>query len=331
MQASRQTDAAGYEKRHYRYHRHHDRHESSGARRRDELRGENALTSAAGGMHGGRSSIDFTTRSEFATPSLTPALSRTGSVMLTGPEDVTAVANSARHTEARSAEELLGEEQERAASRITGLKKSLFDLGSFSNTTTQRLDETYYAVLEKTSMLQSTVSAMRELAASSREILASFDNDTGELEREVQDQLETLGQFDDHEKRIQEMQARIQLGRGKIEQLSARVDVVKNRVEGWEKADMEWQEKTRKRLKRGWIVTSVIVGAVLLLSFGARYASTFVERGLDVAGSAQSLLRAGQGKDQNSSQMDEAEELANWLWKDQQAEPQDDLRFLDEL
>lgn len=180
-------------------------------------------------------------------------------------------------------------------------------------------------------MLQSTVSAMRELAASSRDILASFDNDTGELEREVQDQLETLGQFDDHEKRIQEMQARIQLGRGKIEQLSARVDVVKNRVEGWEKADMEWQEKTRKRLKRGWIVTSVIVGTVLLLSFGARYASTFVEKGLDVAGSAQSLLRAGQGKDQNSSQMDEADDLANWLWKDQQAEPQDDLRFLDEL
>ena len=111
-----------------------------------------------------------------------------------------------------------------------------------SNTTTQRLDETLYSVLEKMSVLQSTVTAMTELAETSHGILETFDRETEELARDVQSQLETLGHFEGHEKKIQDLQARIQVGREKIEKLSARVDVVNGRISGWEKADLEWQE-----------------------------------------------------------------------------------------
>ena len=211
-----------------------------------------------------------------------------------------------------------------------GLKKSLLDLVTVSNTATQRLDETLYAVLEKTSVLHSTVTAMRELAAASRDVLSTFGKETTELEREVHSQLETFGQFDGHEKKIQEMQARIQAGREKIETLSARVDVVKNRVEGWERADMEWQERTRKRLKRAWIVTSVIVAVVLFFLLGARWASYSAGKGLDAAGSPQTPSEAKPDEETNASST-VADELGSWLWNETHAEQQDNLRFLDEL
>lgn len=131
----------------------------------------------------------------------------------------------------------------------------------------------YYSILEKLGVLQSTITALWGLAAMSRETNESFKRDTQELVGELEGQLDAFGQFDEQQRRIQALQERIQNGRQRIGELSERVDAVRERIEGWERADREWQERTRRRLKAIWVVMSVIVTLVVLLVVSAQYAS----------------------------------------------------------
>ena len=85
----------------------------------------------------------------------------------------------------------------------------------------------------------------------------------------------------------------MQTGRAKIATLNDRVDVVRRKVEGYEFAEGEWQDKTRKRLRVMWIVMSVItvvvIGLVLFRytpakSFGPGVVHGVGKEGLRVGG-----------------------------------------------
>lgn len=152
-----------------------------------------------------------------------------------------------------------------------GLKQSLVELHTFSTTATRRLDETYYAVLEKTSALQNTVTALKDLAEASKEIYQTFEKETGGLEKDINNQIDSLGTFKDQESKIGSLQDRIHSGRKRIQALSGRVDAVRNRVEAWERADHEWQERTRKRLKVIWTVMLTLILVIVLLFVGFNY------------------------------------------------------------
>lgn len=137
--------------------------------------------------------------------------------------------------------------------------------------TTTRLDETYYAVLEKTSAMQNTIAALKDLAETSRNIYAGFEKESRDLEAEIATQLSDLSRFDGQQSTIEALQQRIQSGRTKVQSLSGRVDVVRDRVEAWERADQEWQNRTRRRLKVIWSVMFVATVAVIMLSVVASF------------------------------------------------------------
>jgi len=176
-------------------------------------------------------------------------------------------------------------------------------LESFASSTTKQLNETYCSVDEKLVALQSTIAALKELAEHSRQLNSSFDTDADELVTDISAQLDAFGQFKGQEERIGSLQSRIQAGRELIGSLSERVDAVSDRIESWGQADREWQEKTRKRLKVVWVVTSIVVFLVLLLFIGSQYAPEGLEEtttriasnGLDtlrdVAGAKVDVLR----------------------------------------
>ncbi|VUC28406.1 unnamed protein product [Clonostachys rosea] len=165
-----------------------------------------------------------------------------------------------------SKQDLLRQEREKA----NGLKQSLVQLHTFSTTATRRLDQTYYAILEKTSALQGTVAALKDLTESSREIYTAFEKDSKDLETDITGQLESLGHFDVQQSKIESLRDRIHEGRAKVKALSARVDTVRERVEGWERADQEWRDKTRKRLRVVWtaifLLLVIIAGLFMMLS-----------------------------------------------------------------
>jgi hypothetical protein len=145
------------------------------------------------------------------------------------------------------------------------LSNALISLNTLSNNTTRRLDNTYYSVLENLSMLQNTISSLKELAGIARELNGEFKSESEEIVGDIRIQLDGFEGFEKQEKKIAGLQARIVQGRDRIKVLGGRVDVVRDRVEGWEKAEFEWQEKTRKRLRVLWTVMSICAVLVVAL------------------------------------------------------------------
>ncbi|KAK7745470.1 hypothetical protein SLS53_002968 [Cytospora paraplurivora] len=167
-------------------------------------------------------------------------------------------------------EEALSREKERAEARVAGLKKSFVDLTAFSASTNRRLDDTYYSVLEKLASLQNTIVSLKKLASASASTNDSFVAESRSFLSEAQAQLDAFGQFDEQEKHVQALEARVHKGQERIEALSTRVDVVRQKVERWERADREWQERTRRRLKSIWGVVLGLALVLLLLYIGAK-------------------------------------------------------------
>lgn len=175
--------------------------------------------------------------------------------------------------------------------RRSGLKKSLAELEDFSVATTSRLGDSYNSVSEKLAVLKSTIIALKELAGLSRQMNSTFTTEAEELVADVNSQLDGFGQFEDQQARIEKLQGRIYEGRDKIKVLSKRVDVVRERIENWERADKEWQERTRKRLKFVWVVTSIMLFIFLLLFLSAQYAPESLEQPARLANSSLNTLR----------------------------------------
>ncbi|ORY66389.1 uncharacterized protein BCR38DRAFT_484025 [Pseudomassariella vexata] len=250
-----------------RLHRHHQLHHQL-HQRRQPSRDDGTLQPVSLTIQSPRASLDLP-RSEGVTPyTMSTDQSRRTSMLPPGAEELGALAAAAV---VASRERQLHEERSQAASRTAGLRKTLTDLTAFSNATTRRLDESYYAILEKLSMLQNTILVLKELAGMAQNTDDTFKADSQGLIIEVESQLNAVGHFDEQEKRIASLQYRIFTGRQRAQKLSERVDLVRERVEGWARVDKDWQERTRKRLKVIWVITSVMVLAIMFILFGVQY------------------------------------------------------------
>ena len=145
------------------------------------------------------------------------------------------------------------------------------------------------------SVLQNTIIAMKELAVMAQTTNDTFNKESQALVSDIQGQLDAVGQFDDQEFKIKSLQGRIHNGRARIQELSQRVDVVRERIEGWERADREWQERTRKRLKAMWIVMSIVFFAMVLLFLTAQYVTPMLEEVEGVGVGVTQALSSGLG------------------------------------
>lgn len=121
--------------------------------------------------------------------------------------------------------------------------------------------------------LQSTVSALKELAEESQTIHRNFEKDASEIENDITSQIAAMGEFKEHQENIESLTTRVQDGRARIRALSDRVDVVREQVELWERHDKESQDKTRLRLRAIMICITVVFFAVVILFLGAQYVS----------------------------------------------------------
>ncbi|TVY18550.1 hypothetical protein LARI1_G002133 [Lachnellula arida] len=190
-------------------------------------------------------------------------------------------------------------EREKGVVRATELRNALISLNTLSNNTTRRLDNTYYNVLEKLSMLQNTISSLKELAGMTKALNSEFKAESEEIVSDIRMQIDSFEGFESQESKIAGLQARIVQGREKITVLGGRVDVVRERVEGWEKAELEWQEKTRKRLRVLWIVMSVVavlvVAIVVLRYTPARTQGPGVVKGMNMTGLEKKVEEIGGG------------------------------------
>ena len=72
------------------------------------------------------------------------------------------------------------------ARREEHLRESLNNVEEVAMSSTRQLDDTYYSILEKASILRSTVASLQQLAEESKRMHSMFMEDTTKLEQETQ-------------------------------------------------------------------------------------------------------------------------------------------------
>lgn len=140
------------------------------------------------------------------------------------------------------------------------------NLNTLSNQSIRRLDNTYYSVLEKLGVLQNTIASLKELAKMTRHLNEDFELEADKVAKEIGASLDGFHGFETQQKHIEELAGRVKTGREKVQALGARVDLVRDRVEGWERAEGEWQDRTRNRLRLLWIIMSLAAAIMVALS-----------------------------------------------------------------
>jgi predicted nucleic acid-binding Zn ribbon protein len=218
------------------------------------------------------------------------------------------------------------------------LRNALLSLNTLSNSTTRRLDMTYYSVLEKLSTLQNTIASLKELANMTRKLNDDFKVESEEVVTDINAQLTQFSDFDDQQARIEALALRVQAGRQKIKTLGSRVDIVQDRVTCWELAEKEWKDKTRKRLRIMWTVIFVFLFIFVGLMVFQNYAPVKTQsaspfRGMNTSGLLGKMPDMEMMENETWTLKRKTEDKLDELRNHSQGPLQDDprLRIFDEL
>jgi hypothetical protein len=218
------------------------------------------------------------------------------------------------------------------------LRNALNSLNTLSNNTTRRLDNTYYSVLEKLSVLHGTITSLKELAGLTRELNEEFEHESQEVVTEIEASLAGFEGFEDQQKRIEALAERVKKGREKIKLLGDRVEIVTEKVDGWDKAEGEWRERTRKRLKVLWIIITVcgvlVLGLVAFQYTPARTQGPGVLKGFnasELSGDVPDLEKIRNETWSLKRKTEDALEKMKARGKEEKVEDDARLRVFDEL
>ncbi|KAK5174101.1 uncharacterized protein LTR77_001181 [Saxophila tyrrhenica] len=146
--------------------------------------------------------------------------------------------------------------------REEDLKESLKSVEEVGMSSTRQLDDTYYAILEKASMLRSTVSSLQQLADESQRMQSTFQEDTEKLEKDTEQSVQSLGQFEPQEKRINELVSKLEDARGRTNELNDQLESARLRVEAYEGRENEKVARRRVRLNITW---ATLLGVLMLV------------------------------------------------------------------
>ncbi|KAK5130909.1 hypothetical protein LTR08_001573 [Meristemomyces frigidus] len=142
------------------------------------------------------------------------------------------------------------------------LRQSLKEVEEVGMSSTRQLDDTYYGILEKASILRSTVASLQQLAEESRRMHPHFREDAEGMEKETRQSIEGFGNFDEQEKAINELVGELKVSKADTEMLNERLEAARNRIEAYEKRELAKRVKRRNQWNATW---GTLVGILLLV------------------------------------------------------------------
>jgi predicted RNase H-like nuclease (RuvC/YqgF family) len=126
------------------------------------------------------------------------------------------------------------------------LRATLQSLSDQSLKTSRRLDDTYYSILEKVSMLRQSIGTLQELSGLTKELHDNFEADTTELVEDVTGQVEAFNGFQTQQKQISHLESRIKAGKETADSLTARLAKAKERVDARAESEALWQTQNAR-------------------------------------------------------------------------------------
>lgn len=145
------------------------------------------------------------------------------------------------------------------------LRASLKNIEEVAMSSTRQLDDTYYTILEKASLLRATVESLQNLAEETREMHSSFQGQASKLESDTKDSLRAFENFDSQEKAITELVSQLKSSKEQRNQLDQRLEAARNRVEAYEMREKERKKSRRKRWSVVWAVLLASLGIIIAL------------------------------------------------------------------
>ena len=141
--------------------------------------------------------------------------------------------------------------------RLAAVNKTSIDI-------TRKLDYTYYKLLEKVGNLVSLVQSFQSLSTQTQELVSNFAREASTLETAVKNKLETFQTgFHERETRVRRLEERGTRATTKAQQLGARLETARQRVEAWEKRE----GAERRRRSRFWKSAWTLLLVVMLVGF----------------------------------------------------------------
>lgn len=166
--------------------------------------------------------------------------------------------------------------------REEDLRESLKGVEEVGMSSTRQLDDTYYAILEKASILRSTVASLQQLADEGRRMHATLLEDTSKLENDTKQNMESFGNFEQQEKTINQLVSQLENSRGRTNELNDRLESARLRVEAHEVRENEKSARRRTQLNITWVTLLGI--ALLVVSLIVARNRRKVGKQLDVVG-----------------------------------------------
>ncbi|CAK1355745.1 unnamed protein product [Cercospora beticola] len=127
---------------------------------------------------------------------------------------------------------------------------------------TRQLDDTYYAILEKASLLRSTVSSLQQLAEESQSMHAKFKQESAQLEQNTKTTFDSFAEFEPQEKTINGLVDQLQESKQRTDRLNDRLEAARHRMEAYEAREKQNRRTSRQRWSAVWIV---LAGLIVLL------------------------------------------------------------------
>lgn len=124
------------------------------------------------------------------------------------------------------------------------LRSSLQTLSEHSLKASRRLDDTYYSILEKVSLLRQNIVNLQELSKLTKELHETFQLDTHKLAEDVVGQIDDFSNFVPQEEQLENLESRIRAGKKKATALNAKLMDARKRVEARAKIEAEWEAKS---------------------------------------------------------------------------------------
>jgi predicted RNase H-like nuclease (RuvC/YqgF family) len=134
------------------------------------------------------------------------------------------------------------------------LRSSLQVLSDQSLKTSRQLDDTYYSILEKVTVLRQTIGSLQELSSLTKDLHDSFLSDTKELTDETKGQIAGFNNFEVQEGQLNVLEERIKRGKEKADALTTRLAEARKRVEARVKGEAEWEAWTNRKYHETFLV-----------------------------------------------------------------------------
>jgi hypothetical protein len=159
--------------------------------------------------------------------------------------------------------ETIAHERRLRQKRQDHVSTALNALSRDAHTATRKLDDTYYALLQKVGLLKATIASFQDLHSCLDDTIKDFATRSDSLVKDITGQIDAFQNMSQQDESIDSLVKRLHTSKERAASFESRLESCRSRLERWEKKE---QEKN-KRNNRTWalVLTSVTAFIILIL------------------------------------------------------------------